>query len=247
MVTAITVQGLTGGVLRDTKRTSIRFKKRTIVHQGVSTMPKVTEAHLEARKEQIVRAAAACFSKTGFHHTTMHDICREADLSPGAVYRYFDSKEDIIAAMMSERRLESVAMIEAIKQERHETLDVLDTLAEVCFSKLENIQSCALDMELWAEAQRNLRIRTMMREDEGALEEAFVKIIAESQARGEINPRLDARAVAQVMDSFFHGLILQKSIDPSIEVWPYVAVIKAMMGGTFWQKENAQKGEGENA
>ena len=210
-------------------------------------MPKVTEAHLEARKEQIVRAAAACFSKNGFHHTTMHDICAEAELSPGAVYRYFDSKEDIIAAMMEERRRESVALIEAIKQERHETLDVLDTIAEVFFSKLENIQSCALDIELWAEAQRNLRIKTMMREDEADVEQAFVKIIEEAQSRGEINPRLDSSAVAQVMDSFFHGLILQKSIDPDIDVWPYVAVIKAMMGGNFWQQQIAQKGERQDA
>ena len=52
-------------------------------------MPKVTEAHLEARRQQILDAASACFSRQGFHQTTMQGICREVDLSPGAVYRYF--------------------------------------------------------------------------------------------------------------------------------------------------------------
>ena len=52
-------------------------------------MPKVTEAHLEARRQQIVNAAFACFSLNGFHQSTMQDICQEAHLSPGAVYRHF--------------------------------------------------------------------------------------------------------------------------------------------------------------
>ena len=59
-------------------------------------MPKVTQAHLEARRQQILDAAFGCFARQGFHQTTMQDICREAELSPGAVYRYFDSKEAII-------------------------------------------------------------------------------------------------------------------------------------------------------
>ena len=61
-------------------------------------MPKVTEAHMEARRRQILEAASACFSRQGFHQTSMQDICREAGLSPGAVYRYYSTKEDIIAA-----------------------------------------------------------------------------------------------------------------------------------------------------
>ena len=54
-------------------------------------MPKVSEAHVEARKQQIMDAAKTCFSRQGFHQTSIQDICREAELSPGAVYRYFDS------------------------------------------------------------------------------------------------------------------------------------------------------------
>lgn len=206
-------------------------------------MPKVTEAHLEARKQQILDAAQTCFSQRGFHQTTMQDICLLAELSPGAVYRYFDSKEDIIAAMVSERRREGLALIEAAQRERHETLEVLDELAEAFFSRLEDVQGCAVDIGLWAEAQSNSRVQQLMRLDSRVMTDSFAAIIERAQQRGEINPALDAQAVAQVMCSFFHGLILQKSMDPSIEVWPYVAVIKAMMGGHFWLNEKAQKGE----
>jgi AcrR family transcriptional regulator len=205
-------------------------------------MPKVTEAHLEARKQQILDAAAAAFSRKGFHQTTMVDICTEADLSPGAVYRYFISKEDIIAAMADERRREGVALIEAVKRERRETLAVLDELAEQFFSRLGDIQGCALDIDLWAEAQNNPRVRNAMKLDSNEICDSFAGIIREAQRKGEINAGLDPRAVAQVMCSAFFGMILQRSLDPSVEVWPYVDALKAMMGGTFWLGANAQKG-----
>jgi AcrR family transcriptional regulator len=212
---------------------SIRFKKRMTVLREVS-MPKVTEAHLEARKQQITDAAAACFSRKGFHQTTMQDICREAELSPGAVYRYFTSKEQIIAAMVAERRSEGVGLIEAARRGHDDTLGALAEIADVFFSRLEDVQGCSVDIELWAEAQANPAIRGMLNTDACEVGDALAELIARAQDRGEISARLDPRAVAQVMNSMFQGLVLQRSIDPTVEVGPYVSVIKAMMGGGFW-------------
>jgi AcrR family transcriptional regulator len=232
---------LTEEALGDTKGMSIRFKKRTTIPRGVN-MPKVTEAHVEARKQQILDAAAACFSRKGFHQSTMQDICREAELSPGAFYRYFQSKEDVIAAMVEERKRESISLVETVLRERADTAGVLDKLAEAFFSRLEDPAGCALDIELWAEAQSNPRVREAMRLDVCDVSDAFVSVVSEAQARGEINAMLDPRAVAEVMNSFFFGLILQRSLNPNVEIWPYVSAIKSMMSGTFWQKDTG-KGE----
>ncbi len=66
-------------------------------------MPKVTEVHSAAR-HQIIDAAYRCFARKGFHQATMRDIYAEANLSPGAVYHYFDSKDAIIQACRSTSR-----------------------------------------------------------------------------------------------------------------------------------------------
>lgn len=46
-------------------------------------------------KERIYAAALSLFRTRGFHETTMRDIAREAELSPGAAYYYFRSKDEI--------------------------------------------------------------------------------------------------------------------------------------------------------
>src|SRR5512139_1067077 len=73
-------------------------------------MPKVTEEHRLARREQILAAASRCVAREGFHKTTMADVIREADLSAGAVYGYFRGKSDIIRAI-AERSIGSVATL----------------------------------------------------------------------------------------------------------------------------------------
>src|SRR3990172_10364785 len=113
-------------------------------------MPKVLPEYLELRRQQILDAAAACFARRGFHQATMQDICDEAQLSPGAVYRYFHSKEEIIEAMCEESARHNSALIEAAK-ERGDTLAVLDELASVFFGMLEDMEACALEAQLWAE------------------------------------------------------------------------------------------------
>ena len=56
----------------------------------------------ERRRRQILDAAMVCFRRRGFHQATMQEICSEAGISPGALYRYFGSKSEIIAAIASD-------------------------------------------------------------------------------------------------------------------------------------------------
>ncbi|MCM0621999.1 TetR/AcrR family transcriptional regulator [Nocardioides bruguierae] len=62
-------------------------------------MPKVSQAHLDARRQQILDAARACFTARGFGRTSMTDVVEASGLSVGAIYRYFTGKEEIVAAI----------------------------------------------------------------------------------------------------------------------------------------------------
>ena len=51
------------------------------------------------RRAEILDAAERCFIRSGFHQASMQEICAEAKMSPGNLYRYFPSKEAIIAGI----------------------------------------------------------------------------------------------------------------------------------------------------
>jgi len=63
--------------------------------------PSVPKAYLEARTAEIIEAAIKCFMEKGFHNTTMQDIYDATSLSPGAVYNYFENKEDMLLGIMA--------------------------------------------------------------------------------------------------------------------------------------------------
>ncbi|HET9618153.1 MAG TPA: helix-turn-helix domain-containing protein, partial [Pseudolabrys sp.] len=56
------------------------------------------------RRAEILNAAERCFARAGFHQSSMQEICTEAGMSPGNLYRYFPSKEALIAGISERNR-----------------------------------------------------------------------------------------------------------------------------------------------
>lgn len=51
------------------------------------------------RSNNILEAARSIFETKGFLNTTLQDVAKEAEISVGLIYRYFQSKEDIFASL----------------------------------------------------------------------------------------------------------------------------------------------------
>lgn len=58
---------------------------------------------VEDRREQLIDAAMSVFSQKGFARATNKDIAREAGITPGLIYHYFASKEDLLMAVIEQR------------------------------------------------------------------------------------------------------------------------------------------------
>jgi len=62
-------------------------------------MPKVTEEHKEARREQILAGAQRAFAQHGYEGATVARLEEETGLSRGAIFNYFESKEALFIAL----------------------------------------------------------------------------------------------------------------------------------------------------
>ena len=66
-----------------------------------------SESRSEAKRAEILRRAAAVFRTKGFHGAGMREIAAGLGMAPGALYYYFESKDDLLYAcqILSLKRL----------------------------------------------------------------------------------------------------------------------------------------------
>lgn len=115
------------------------------------------------RQSQILRAAMVCFAKCGFHQTSMHDISEKAGISVGLIYRYFASKEAVIAALAEEHKKELSDLLERARL-APTLLDSLEILLTAHCCEDQPQLHCAFVVDLFAEAGRNPGIANLVRD-----------------------------------------------------------------------------------
>jgi AcrR family transcriptional regulator len=157
------------------------------------------------RKPQILQAAAQVFLRKGFTAARMEDIAREAGLSVGNLYRYFENKLEITLALMdlflepSLHNLESLIIAPGTCRARLEgsfllELQALDTAALTLYSDMYHL------------AHREERVRRLLADYNARYQQGVAVIIAQGIQRGELRP-VDPASAAFTFQSIFDGLM----------------------------------------
>ena len=183
-------------------------------------MPKMSTAHLEARRAEILDAAETCFIRRGLHQTTMHDICEESQLSPGAVYRYFDSKDDLIDAVAERRTQQEMQLIDEAKAQTSEAAEALTVLGDRFwgqFLRPDFEHWARLDIEIWPETLRNPRHQARVREQRSMLRQALTEVCRLAIEQGTMRLEANPLAMANLLMALYRGLQLHKAIDPTVD------------------------------
>ncbi len=196
-------------------------------------MPKVSQEHLDSRRRQILAAANRCFARVGFHNATMQDVIKEAELSAGAIYNYFPSKEDIIIAIADERHAREAEICRTAESET-DPFAAIKYLARTFFDHLSDEgqeEERRVGVQLWAEALNNKRLLKVTREGSAEPHRVLVKLIEQMRSSGEIPREIDADAMTRVMIALFQGLVLQKCRQKDLDIRPYVQAVLFLAEG----------------
>lgn len=144
----------------------------------IDSVPKVSQEHLERRRQQILDAATECFARQGFHATSMQDIFRESGLSAGAVYRYFPSKNSLIRAI-AESALEKVLgpAIDAISGQCRDPADALASIAVLFGPRGLPARTLSVTVQVWAESFRDPQMASLARDMISAITKRLTEIL----------------------------------------------------------------------
>jgi AcrR family transcriptional regulator len=194
-------------------------------------MPRVSEAHRERRREQILGAARRCFIRKGFHQSSMADVFAEAGLSAGAVYRYFRSKDEIITAI-AEEVVGHVTdlLVPLVEQEPTPTLDsvIRDGLLAVDDLAFGEYGFAQLAPQVWAEALRNDQLLGVIRSRYTVVREALSRLIVAEQKAGRVDADAEPDDVAAVLFGSIIGYLLQRLLFGHLRPESYAAGLAAL-------------------
>ncbi len=172
-------------------------------------MPRtVNPLKAEMRRREILDAAQICFERRGFHGASMGEICTQAGMSPGGVYRYFPSKESIIAAMAEDERRTATLAFDAVRMSDNFLL-ALSQLCEKFAEAYADPSRAAFAAELMAEAVRNPKFAAVAREAECRIRCEVADLLRAGQKMGHVDPTLDAEEAAAVLMAAADGLGLR--------------------------------------
>jgi AcrR family transcriptional regulator len=194
-------------------------------------MPKLDEGQQRARQENILNAAERCFSSQGFHSTSMHDICREAGISPGTLYLYFRSKEDLIAAICERERV-GFALLATVIADSPDFMAVLRQLADTYCVGQPRSKLC-FQIEVNAEALRNPAIGKTVQEADAFVIEHFKNMIEDARAKGRIRPAIDSQILAQILNIIGDGVMLRRALDSEFDVKRCMDAVLLLLSSAF--------------
>ena len=170
----------------------------------------VNKEQAAKRRQQILDAALDCFGKKGFHQTTMQEVCKKARLSPGTVYHYFKSKDEIIEHI-ADREVEKAEHFSRHILQAPSLLEGLDTVIDYILKDSRADTGFQIYIEVLCEAGRNHSVRKKILKSE----EIALKAIRQVLDRERLKPAdVSQNVLADFLGAQLELLELYKRYEP---------------------------------
>jgi TetR/AcrR family transcriptional repressor of uid operon len=174
------------------------------------------------RRAEILAAAQRCFVRSGFHRTSMQEICVEAGMSAGNLYRYFPSKEALIAGIAERDRAE-VAQDFASADLSHGIFAVLEGMAHHHFA-VRSDEQVKLCTEVMAEARRNPEIARISAAFDADVRKWLTTMFKAGVERGDIAEDVDLDSAITMLMIIADGVWWRRALEPGFNAEAMVPI-----------------------
>ncbi|WP_433580366.1 TetR/AcrR family transcriptional regulator [Nocardia brasiliensis] len=196
-------------------------------------MPRITAERRAANRAQIVAAARRCFSRDGFHQTSMPDIAAEAGVSVGAPYRYFAGKEELMLEVAGDAFRMMFDPVERL-------LDVPGelTVAGLIRASIEPVSGAAVPIEellrcavqAWGELLRHEELRERAEVGFEGVRRRIADALRHGQRAGSVPSELDPDRGARVVMALLHGFIVQRTAFGLTDATGFIREVLVLLG-----------------
>jgi AcrR family transcriptional regulator len=178
-------------------------------------MPRIVSEYKEQARTKIIEQSLKVFADLGYYRTTMADIANAVGVSKAALYRYFDSKDELfIEAMKYHMRARSAAVQAFMNVGSFKGItgsEFFDKMLKMSMSQL------ALGIDFLRETQRNRALKRSLVEISEDWGHVLVDWIDEMKEKGEIRTDIDSSSVARGVIALRDGLYIHLMMGAEVE------------------------------
>lgn len=186
-----------------------------------NTTPRPTP---EARRQQILDAACDCVRQAGFHGASMAEIAKTAGLSVGQIYRYFENKEAIIAAIVAQDLAEMREKFAEMESRPGSLIDALSEHLPEAVDKCFDLGRASLTLEVLAEASRNPKVAAILRAADEQ-ERVYAQAMLNRSRKPEWSDA-EFQARCEAVGLLFDGMIIRAVNHPDTDREPLTRVLR---------------------
>ncbi len=160
-------------------------------------------------RERIIHAARECFARYGYDKTTNDDIAKKAGITSGAMYHYFDSKQDLFETVTTETLAEVLGRFRSVLRADQTFVEKIAAILEMSGDLNEQDPSLAAFVSTSPiEVSRHAEFQELAAVQMGETLGLFEEIVVEAKERGEVATDLDVVAVANMLMATTVGIAL---------------------------------------
>ena len=162
----------------------------------------------EVRRREILDAAMRCYSRKGYHATTMDDITRESGLTKGGIYWHFKSKREIFLSMLHEHKKVHLALWEKVEEIGANENALIEGGLLFLREHINNEWLSNVFKEVEIEATRNEEVRRECLSMFDEIRQKIRELLKKAYGEGLIR-KLDYESLTVILVALIEGLITQ--------------------------------------
>ncbi len=190
-------------------------------------MPKVSDEHRSARREEIIVAALRVFGTKGFQNASMADIIAESGMSAGAIYSHFGSKRELIVSV-AQRTMRARLIELSASSTGGNPLSPAEIIT-IIIRGMRSEKFSHLLLQIWAEAAVSPDFLDLIDELilplQSTLHHHLVTWAKANPERSGPDPSTWATSVTPVLMSIGQGFMVQRTLFKEFDEDAYLAAI----------------------
>lgn len=157
----------------------------------------------EEKQIHILDVATECFADKGYYGASVKEICQKANISNGALYKYFKNKEKLFLTVLN--RCQHILVSHLYRKHKH----IKESFPATVHSYLKEIENLHMKYPNYIKVYANLGSNNMEKFSQ-ELHDNFMEsgsyvleMVKEAKKRKEIQTNIDEKSFSFLLDNYF--------------------------------------------